>query len=741
MNGAIERWTCLILRLRWLVLGIWLAVLIAGSFASTRLSGLLSTDFGVPGTDSAQAQSILQQRFGDRSDGEYLVVFKVTGASNRPLLARLQRTVDRAVAVIPTARAGPLRAVGDHVIEGTVVSRLDLARAKASTAALERALGQPSGAHAYVSGQAAIQHDLDPIFSQDLRRGEFAIAIPVALLVLLLVLGVSAIVSLPLVFAAATIAATLGIVFLVAHVLAMATYVTNLVELIGLALAIDYSLLVVYRFREELAAGNKSNEAVVRTMATAGRSVVFSGAAVAVGLALLLFIPVPFVRSLGIGGFLIPLVSIVAALTLLPVLLSLNGRRGAARVRIAEAVRDRLRLPLPRTGSRGDVEQGLWARHARSIMRRPQVYVAAGTLVLALAAVPAFGLRLTPGSTDGIPRFPQSIQGFDLLRRVAGPGALSPTQLLVDAGESGRVFRRDLQAAIARLEVRLRADREVASIRREPDAPSLDPSRRYEELVVVGRHEYGTQDEQSFVGRLRRTIIPAARLPDGTRTFVGGGAAQGVDFLHRSYAAFPWLVLAVLGLTYVLLMRAFRSLLLPLKAVLLNLLSVTSSYGMLVVFFRWGVGRDLAGLYQFGQIEGWIPLFLFAMLFGLSMDYEVFLVTRMREAWDELHDNERAVTHGLARTGRIVTAAAIIMVAAFSGFVAGRIAGLQEFGLGLAVAVFVDATVIRALLVPAIMALVGRYNWWLPTNVARLLGTTASPLPRPVTPALRASGE
>jgi putative drug exporter of the RND superfamily len=740
-NSVIERWTRLMLRRRWLVIGIWLAVLIAGGFASTRLSGLLSNDFGVPGTDSARAQSILQQRFGDRTDGEYLVVFKVTHAANRPLLARLQQTVDRAAAAVRTARADPLQAVGNHVIEGTVVSRLDLAHAKASAAAFERALGQPTGVHAYVSGQAAIQHDLDPIFSQDLRRGEFAIAIPAALLVLLLVLGVSAIVSLPLVFAAATIAATLGIVFLVAHAVAMATYVTNLVELIGLALAIDYSLLVVFRFREELAAGESPNEAVTRTMATAGRSIVFSGATVAVGLALLLFIPVPFVRSLGIGGFLIPLVSIVAALTLLPVLLSLNGRRGAARVRVAEAVRDRLRIPVARARSGGDVERGLWARHARSIMRRPLVYITVGTMVLAFAAVPAFGLRLTPGSADGIPRSPQSVQGFDLLRRVAGPGSLSPTQLVVDAGRSGGVGRRDLQAAIARLEVLLRADREVASIRPAPDAPLVDPSRRYEELVVVGRHEYGAQAAQSFVRRLRRQIIPAARLPDGTRTLVGGGAAQGVDFLSRSYAAFPWLVLAVLGLTYLLLMRAFRSLLLPLKAVLLNLLSVASSYGMLVVFFRWGVGRDLAGLYQFGQVEGWIPIFLFAMLFGLSMDYEVFLVTRMREAWDELHDNERAVAHGLEHTGRIVTAAAIIMVAAFSGFVAGRIAGLQEFGLGLAVAVFVDATVIRALLVPAIMALVGRYNWWLPTSLARLLRTTPSPLLRPVAPALRASGK
>ena len=169
-------------------------------------------------------------------------------------------------------------------------------------------------------------------------------------------------------------------------------------------------------------------------------------------------------------------------------------------------------------------------------------------------------------------------------------------------------------------------------------------------------------------------------------------------------------------------MRAFRSLVLPLKAVLLNVLSVASSYGMLVVFFRWGIGHDALGLYRFGQIEGWIPIFLFAMLFGLSMDYEVFLVTRMRESWDELHNNERAVAHGLEHTGRIITAAAIIMVAAFSGFVAGRIAGLQEFGLGLAVAVFLDATVIRALLVPAIMALFGRYNWWLPANVPRVFG-------------------
>jgi RND superfamily putative drug exporter len=219
----------------------------------------------------------------------------------------------------------------------------------------------------------------------------------------------------------------------------------------------------------------------------------------------------------------------------------------------------------------------------------------------------------------------------------------------------------------------------------------------------------------------------------------GGGPPQGVDFIQRSYAVFPWLVLGVLVLTYLLLLRAFRSLLLPLKAVILNLLSVGAAYGLLVVVFKWGIGNDVLGLYQFPQIEAWIPIFLFAMLFGLSMDYEVFLVTRMREAWDETHDNVRAVGLGLERTGRIVSAAAIIMVAAFSGFVAGRVVGLQEFGLGLAVAILFDATIVRVLLVPSLMALFGRWNWWLPGRVARVVRVPPSPLDAPA-PALRPAG-
>jgi putative drug exporter of the RND superfamily len=201
--------------------------------------------------------------------------------------------------------------------------------------------------------------------------------------------------------------------------------------------------------------------------------------------------------------------------------------------------------------------------------------------------------------------------------------------------------------------------------------------------------------------------------------YVGGAPAQGVDYLDRSFGPFPWLVAGALALTYLLLLRAFRSLLLPLKAVILNILSVGATYGLLVVVFRWGVGADVLGLVRVSQIEGWIPIFLFAMLFGLSMDYEVFLVTRMREAWDETRDNGVAVAQGLERTGRIVTAAALIMVAAFSGFLAGRVAGLQEFGAGLAFAILIDATIVRAVLVPALMAILGRWNWYLPRGESR----------------------
>jgi len=723
-----ERLTRLMIRNRWAVVAVWLVVLVGGGYASTKLSGLLANSFTVPGTDSERVRTVLSRDFGDRSDGSFTVLFQVPNAADPALRERLQAKVNDAAHVVPTGQAYHLRLGAPNLLYGDVSSTLKLSEAKGYTDELLQAVGQPPGGRAYVTGAAAIQHDLDPIFNSDLARGE-SIALPIALLVLLAVFGLSWAITMPFLFAASTIMGTLGIVYLLAHELTMATYVTNLVQLIGLGIAIDYSLLIVYRFREELERPGSVDDAIVRTMATAGRAVVFSGATVAIGLALLIAMPIPFMRSMGIGGFLIPLVSIGAAATLQPALLSLYGRRGAKRVHVADWMRRRLHIPLPSFPGTSDPARGFWARLAHSIMRRPVLYLLAGSALLISVAVPVYALQLTPGSVHGIPRHPQAVHGFDLLTDAVGPGVVSPSQVLVDAGSGGNVLARDTQQAVGRLIARTKADPEIEHVFYAPGGRFVDDSRRYAQVIVAGKHEYGDNASQRFVQRLRNEIIPSVGWPPGVVARAGGGPPQGVDFLNRSYSIFPWLVVGVLVLTYFLLLRAFRSVILPLKAVILNLLSVAAAYGMLVIVFRWGAGDDIAGLYQFSQIEGWIPIFLFAMLFGLSMDYEVFLVSRMREEWDENHDNARAVAAGLQKTGRIVSAAAIIMVAAFSGFVAGRVLGLQEFGVGLAVAIFIDATIVRALLVPSLMALFGRWNWWLPRRVARVFRVRPSPLP------------
>jgi RND superfamily putative drug exporter len=345
--------------------------------------------------------------------------------------------------------------------------------------------------------------------------------------------------------------------------------------------------------------------------------------------------------------------------------------------------------------------------------------LAAATTLLLVAAAPALALRLVPGSLSGLPHEPESSRGLALLRDGVGPGAVTPTHVVVDAGGSGVAQQARARRATERLAGELLRDPEVLAVARGSRPPYVDSTGRYTQVLVVGRHEYGADQSRRLVRRLRDRLVPEAAFPPGTTVESGGAPPQGVDFLDTAYGAFPWLALAVLVVTYVMLLRAFRSLVLPLKAVLLNLLTVAAVYGLLVAVFQWGLGEE---------IEGWIPIFLFAILFGLSMDYEVFIVMRMRESWDELHDNARAVAAGLERTGRIVSAAALIMVAAFSGFLAGHVPGLRQLGLGLALAVLLDATIVRALLVPSLMAVLGRWNWWLPARVARLARVEASPL-------------
>jgi uncharacterized membrane protein YdfJ with MMPL/SSD domain len=709
-----EGLTRLVLRHRFAVLGVWLVVFLVAGWASSQLSDLLTNRFTLPGTDTRRAEVILEDHFGQKSTGSFTIVVESDGRA-RALGPQVRAAAERAAAELPTGRLVSVQPVTENVSLAQIVSELEPADSKDRTDEMRTAIGPIPGATVYLTGQAAIEHDLDPVFGEDLLRGEL-IAIPIALLILVFTFGTLAFL-IPFVFALVTIPTTLAIVWIFANFMELSTYLQNLVSLIGLGIAIDYSLLVVYRFREELRRGLPRDEAIVRTMATAGRAVVFSGTAVAIGLAMLLFMPLPFMRGFGIGGLFIPVVSVLAAVSFLPVMLSLFGAR-----------LDGIRL-LPRSWleHRADSERGFWVVLARFIMRFPKAVAGVTAGFLILLTLPLLTLELGPGSNEGIPRDLEAVHGYDVLTAAVGAGAVAPTNIVVDTGRPAGAAGPAITGAVDRLERSLKSDPEVALVRFDATRQHVDPTRRYLNVEVVGERDYGKPESLDFVSRLRGEIIPDAGFPQSASVYAGGGPPGGKDFLDLTYSWFPWLLGAVLIATFLLLMRAFRSIVLPLKAIILNLLSIGAAYGLLVIVFKWGAG-EWAGLIAYDQIEGWIPVFLFAMLFGLSMDYEVFLVSRMREEWDNGATNEQAVVLGLTKTGRLVTAAGLIMFAAFMGFLAGSIVGLQQFGFGLAAAILIDVTIVRALLVPSAMKLFGKWNWWMPERLARLVRVEPSPL-------------
>jgi uncharacterized membrane protein YdfJ with MMPL/SSD domain len=720
------RWTGFVIAHRRQILAAWLVLFALGGYGAANLGGLLSNRFSVPGSESERGLNLLKERMNDRSDGAFTLV--ATGVDSRAERAAVAAAAARAARVVRSGKAGPLLPAGRGVVYVQISTPLENQDAAKLTPRLRRAIGELPGVTHYLSGYPAINHDTQKIFNKDLGRGE-SIAVPIALLVMAFMFGTLGGIAVPIVFAAMTIPTTLGLVWIVAHVMDMAIYVTNIVALIGFAIAIDYSMLVVFRYREELAHTDDAAEALRTAMATAGRATLFSGMTVAIGLALLVLMPLPFMRSMGVGGLLVPVVSIAASATLLPALLAIMGR-GVNRLRIIP------RHVLERRAAKDAT--GVWHRLATSIMRRPIAWFAiAGGLMLALA-VPALGLQVTGGDNRGVPLTTESTRGLHVLEATLGPGALAPHQLVVDTHRRGGAYEPAIVAAQRRFVAEIRRDPEVvpATIAapalttraRALEANLLDREGRVLQIRAAGRSDSGTPAAIDLVKRIRDRYVPAARFPPSADVLLSGAPAFGVDFVDKAYGAFPWLVLAVLLVSYLVLLRAFRSVVLPAKAVIMNLLSVSATYGVLVVAFQHGWGEPF-GLQQSPQVEGWIPIFLFAMLFGLSMDYEVFLLSRIREEWEQRRDNEHAIAYGLEHTGRIITAAAVIMIAAFSGFLTGSFVGLQQFGLGLSAAILLDATVVRALLVPATMKLLGDWNWYLPERVRRALRLRGAPRP------------
>jgi RND superfamily putative drug exporter len=507
-------------------------------------------------------------------------------------------------------------------------------------------------------------------------------------LVVLLFVFASVLAVVPLVIAVVSIMTSFLLLLGLTELTTVSPVVQFLIALIGLGVAIDYALLVVSRWREERAHGHEGDEAVERAMASAGRAVVFSGLTVAIGLFALFALPVPFLRSMGYGGMLIPLVSTVVAITLLPVVLSTLGPR--------------LDWPHVRTD---DSASRAWTRWAELVTRRRFVAGGVGLAVILALAASALWLQLGASDASTIARSGSAKAGLVTLERSGiGEGALAPHEILV----SGATDPAKVAAAV----------RGVDGIHGAvaPDAPAW---RRGGTAVVDA---VPVSDSGSDAGGAALTGVRDVAHAAGPDVRVGGIPAGNADFIDAIYGSFP-LILALIGITtFILLARAFRSLLLPLKAILLNVLSVAAAWGVVVLVWQYGYGSEfLWGIPATGSVPSWLPLIVFAFLFGLSMDYEVFILARMREEYDRTGSTRTAVVRGIGRTGRLVTSAALILFLAFTAMASGPDTEVKMLATGLAAGILIDATIIRALIVPAVIAVMGRWNWWLPRWPARLL--------------------
>jgi uncharacterized membrane protein YdfJ with MMPL/SSD domain len=717
----------------WRTLALWAVAIVAAVAASSAfLAGALTNQAGFTNRpDSVRARDLVEQRLrGPERDTELVIVRSPSRSVDDPAFrARVQQlqgdiaglgagvvqqvgsvyrledpslvSRDRHATLLPVVMAGSVEQATDHVatLRGVV----------------DRAGGD--GFEVLLAGQGALNADFNTIAEEDLRQGE-TIGVVVALVVLVAVFGAVVAALLPIGLAVLAIAAAIGLVALLGLVFDFSFFVTNMITMMGLAVGIDYSLFIVSRFREERAQGRPKVEAIAAAGRTASRAVLFSGMTVVLALGGMLILPLSIFQSLSLGAIIVVCVAILASLTLLPSVLSLLGDRVNS-----------LRIPFVRHRSAADHSGGFWDWATTKVTARPVVSLLVATGLMAAAGIWLFGMRTGFNGISSLPSGVQSEQAFTLLSRDYSGGLTSPAQVVVD----GPVTSAKVQASI----------RKLNSIVREGPAfaPGVVQTNEAGDLALISlplRGDPSSAEAYDAIRQLRSKDIPAAFARTPTRVLVGGATAGSVDFFALTHHYTPIVFLFVLGLSFLLLMVVFRSVVIPVKAILLNLLSVGAAYGLVVLVNQEGIGASLFGFRRAAMVEAWFPLFLFSVLFGLSMDYHVFLLSRIRERYDATGDNREAVAFGLRSTGRIITGAAVIMVAVFAGFAAGELVMLQEMGFGLAVAVLLDATIVRSVLVPSGMELLGSWNWYLPTWLTwlpevRFEGTakTAKDVPTP----------
>jgi putative drug exporter of the RND superfamily len=707
----------------WRVVIAWMLIAVASFVAAGLFIGdVLNDDIEFTNRpESVRAQEVIDQEFGDGTEGEsteYVIVSSdsttVDDPAFRAYVERLQAALATTefVAAPPTtyyqaAEQSPDAAAGlvSQDQRATLLPVVITDQGEDTIDALRGVLAS-EGEDAFttqLAGQATLFVDFAKIAQEDAQKGE-SIGFVAALLVLVVVFGSILAAVVPLVMAIAAIGVALGLVTLLGQVVGFNLFVENMILMIGMAVGIDYSLFIVSRYREERKKGFPKLDAIGAAGATASRAVFFSGVTVVLALMGMLILPTTIFRSLAAGAIFVTMFSLLAALTLLPAVLALLGDR----INWPRLSR-RARLDVPH-----DVPGGFWDRLTRRVMARPVVFLIAAVVVL--GTLGSFTLQLNKGSSTSIDTFPDDVPSkaaFLTLQREFAGGLTEPAEIIV----TGDVQGAEVQAAVTELQ------KQVAQMPAFAPQTQVVPSQDGSAIRVSAFFKGSTtQNEEAFaaIRELREKVVPSVFGDiQGVEVMVGGNTAFFSDFLDLT-DTYQWIVLAfVLGLSFILLMVVFRSIVVPIKAILMNLLSVAAAYGAITLVFQKGVGIGFFNSIGFSfqqteAIEAWLPLFLFSVLFGLSMDYHVFLLSRIREEYDKTHDNAEAVAYGLRTTAGIITGAAIIMVVVFTGFASGRLGPFQQMGFGLAVAVFMDATIVRTLLVPASMRLLGDLNWYLP---------------------------
>ncbi len=673
----------------WRVITIWAALLVASiAIIATMLAGVLTTEQGFTGTpESQQAAALIAARaHAPAAVVETIVVHAPAGVTDPrtkravvALAAGVEALGPTVVSSVVTPFAGGDRSLvsadgTDILVPVAMAGTLKQAQDSVDQVLAVVAAANTPTLTAHMTGQASIAHDINATSQTDLSTGE-SIGIPVALLILLLVFGALVSALLPLMLSIVAIVVSLALTAIVGEFYSLSFFVTNMITMMGLAVGIDYVLFIVSRFREERAAGLDKLAAIDRTGETASRAVFFSGVTVIVALLGMLIVPTSIFVSLGAGAILVVLSAIAAALTLVPAVLSLLGDR-IERGSVGRLVPSGLRRM--RTG-------GFWGRAVTGVMRRPIVSLLVTAGLLGFAAIPYLSISTGTAGVSTLPSSLPSRQAYDVLQSRFSVGRIAPADIPVTGPDEAR------QIATA----------------------------------ITGDPRYGTPALVNGVLEIPINLDPNSlaavdairHLRTVSTTPVGGSTSMSVDYFDIVDTYLPIVFAIVLALSFLVLLVAFRSIVVPFVAIAMNLLSVGAAYGVLVFVMQQGHLAGLFGFQQVPTIEAWLPLFLFSVLFGLSMDYHVFLLSRIRERWLATGDVEDSITFGITSSARLITGAALIMVAVFGGFAAGQLVMFQQMGFGLAVAVLLDATLVRTILVPATMKLLGRRNWYLPRGL------------------------